>query len=425
MAAQSWANAKGAAKRVVGSLEKAQPFKQVLGKRIPFNEKIKRIGKSFLVPVVMQPPNGVSYIGKDPTAQNLKAGRPMNIQEAEAFSYETDVMEQTPWAVFQRQADSEQAVEAYLQVLMLFLKRTAMTRKEVSMLLGQYSGGLGTVASVVDNTTYATIGLTAATWRGALYWALGPGATLDSFTGTTKNNATGPLILIGVNPTNRTIDVQYSGTLASEVAVNDILVPEGSWDGTTYTDMPGLLAQASNTSGTMFGLSAASFPNWAGNTANVGGIFTEDSEEFYLGQLRNRGGEGKMCVYLPEPTWRDRVGQHSAKRMFDNSYTPNKQVAGEQDFEYSTKTYGRVEHELHPFLADSEVLMQVDDNVTLIGSRDCRLGIPSRLGNGDQDGEDNLLQVPGTNYAESYASHDLAVVNRMPSSAQLLTGITH
>jgi len=424
-AAQSWANAKGAAKRVVSALEKAQPFKQVIGKRLPFNGNIKRVGKSYLVPVVMQPPNGVTYIGKDPTATSLKAGRPMNIQEAEAFSYETDVMEQTPWAVFQRQADNEQAVEAYLQVLMMFLKRTAQTRKEVSMLLGQYSGGLGTVASVVDNTTYMTIGFTAATWRGGLWWALGPGATLDSFTGTTKNNATGPLILIGVNPTNKTIDCQFSGTAASECAAGDIIIPEGSWDGTTYTDMPGLLVQASNTSGTMFGLSAATYPNWAGNTATVGGIFTEDSEEFYLGQLRNRGGEGKMTVYLPEPTWRDRVGQHSAKRIFDDSYTPNKQVGGEQDFDYSTKVYGRVEHELLSFLADGEALMQIDDNCVLIGSRDSRLGIPSRLGIGDQDGEDNLLHVTGTNYGESYASHDLGVVNRMPSSAQLLTGITH
>lgn len=424
-AAATWANAKGAAKRVVSSLEKAQPFKQVLGKRVPFNEKIKRIGKSFLVPVVMQPPNGVTYIGKDPTAQSLKAGRPMVIQEAEAFSYETDVMEQTPWAVFARQEDNTQAVEAYLQVLMLFMKRTAMTRKEVSMLLGQYTSGLGIVSSVVDNTTYMTIAITAATWRGGLWWALGPGATLDSFTSTTKNNATGPLILIGVNPTNKTIDCTFSGTAASECAAGDVLVAEGSWDGTTYTDMPGLLAQASNTSGTMFGLSAATYPNWAANTAAVGGIFTEDSEEFYLGQLRNRGGEGKMSVYLPEPTWRDRVGQHSAKRVFDDSYTPNKQVAGEEGFDYSTNTYGRVEHVLFSFLSDSEALMQVDDNVTLIGARDARLGIPTRLGQGDAEGEDNLLQVPTTNYGESYASYDLGVVNRMPSSAQLLTGITH
>ena len=43
------------------------------------------------------------------------------------------------------------------------------------------------------------------------------------------------------------------------------------------------------------------------------------------------------------------------KRVFDDSYTPNKQVAGEQEFDYSTKVYGRVEHELHPFLASSEV----------------------------------------------------------------------
>jgi hypothetical protein len=423
MAGMTWAQGKAAAKRVVGDLEKAQPFLEVLGKRIPFNGKLKRLGQSFNIPVVMQPPNGVTYIGKDPTASSLLAGRPMNIQEAIAYSYELDVMEQTPWAVFDRMKGGESSVEAYMAILMLFLKRTAQTRKEVSMLLGQY--GLGTVDSVTDNTTYATLVITAATWRGGLWWMLGPGATLDSFTSTTKNNGNGPLVLIGVNPTARSIDVSFSGVLASNITAGDVLYPEGAYDGTTHYDMPGLLVQNSNTTGTSLGLSATTYKNWAANTAAVGGVFTEDAEEYYLGQLRNRGGKGKMTVYLPEPTWRDRVGQHGGKRVFDDSYTPNKQVAGEQEFDYSTKVYGRVEHELLSFLADSEVMLQIDDNCTVVGSRDTKLGIPSRLGD-DVDSEGtNLLHVAGTNYGESYATHDLGVVQRMPSSAMVLTGVTH
>lgn len=423
MAGMTWAAGKAAARRVVSSLEKAQPFVEVLGKRVPFNDKLKRLGQSFNIPVVMQPPNGVTYIGKDPTASSLLAGRPMSIQEAIAYSYELDVMEQTPWAVFDRMKGGESSVEAYMGILMLFLKRTAQTRKEVSMLLGQ--SGLGTIDSVTDNTTYATLVITSATWRGGLWWMLGPGATLDSFTSTTKNNATGPLVLIGVNPVNRSIDVTFSGTLSSEITAGDVLYAEGSYDGSTHYDMPGLKAQNSNTTGTSLSLSATTYPNWAANTASVGGVFTEDSEEYYLGLLRNRGGKGKLTVYLPEETWRDRVGQHGGKRVFDDSYTPNKQVAGEQEFDYSTKVYGRVEHELHPFLASSEVMMQIDDNCTVVGSRDVRLGIPSRLGD-DVDSEgSNLLHVPATNYGESYSTYDLGVVNRMPSSAMFLTGITH
>lgn len=423
MAGMTWAAGKAAAKRVVADLEKAQPFNEVLGKRVPFNGKLKRMGQSFNIPVVMQPPNGVTYIGKDPTASSLLAGRPMSIQEAIAYSYELDVMEQTPWAVFDRMKGGESSVEAYMAILMLFLKRTAQTRKEVSMLLGQY--GLGTIDSVTDNTTYATLVITAATWRGGLWWMLGPGATLDSFTSTTKNNASGAVVLIGVNPTARSIDVTFTGTLASEITAGDVLYPEGAYDGTTHYDMPGLLVQNSNTTGTSLGLSATTYKNWAANTAAVGGVFTEDAEEYYLGLLRNRGGKGKMTVYLPEPTWRDRVGQHGGKRVFDDSYTPNKQVAGEQEFDYSTKVYGRVEHELLSFLADSEVMLQIDDNCTVVGSRDTRLGIPSRLGD-DVDSEgSNLLHVPATNYGESYATHDLGVVQRMPSSAMVLTGVTH
>lgn len=426
MAQQTWANAKGAAKRVVSSLEKTQPFHEVLGKRVPFDSGLQRLGKSYLIPVVLQPPNGVTYVGKDPTATNLKAGRPMNVQEAEAFSYELDVMEQTPWAVFERQKGGQQSVEAYLSILMLFLKRTALTRREASLLLGQNTTGWGTVSSVTDHTTYATIVFTDATWRGGLWWAAGPGATFDSFTGNTKNNSTAALVLLGTNPTNKSIDVQYGGTLGSEVAAADNIFPEGAYDGTTHYDMPGLLVQNSNTTGTVFGLSASTYPNWAGNTFSVGGVFTEDSEEYYLGLLRNRGlVDGKVTMYFPEPTWRDRVAAHSAKRIFDDSYQPNRQKGGEEEFDYSTKRFGRIEHELHPFLADSEVMAQVDANCVVVGSRDSRLGIPSRLGDNVDPENTNLLHVPGTNYAESYASHDLGVVQRLPASAMVLTGVTH
>lgn len=425
MSAASWTTGKAAAKRIVSELEKAQPFHEVLGKRVPFNGKMTRLGRSYLIPVVVQPPNGVTYVGNTPTAQSLKAGRPMQIQEAEAFSYELDVMEQTPWAVFERMRGGEQSVQAYLSILMLFLKRTGLTRREASLLIGQNANGWGVVDTVTDHTTYATLVIKADQWRGGLWWAAGPGATFDSFTSTTKNNSTAALVLVGVNPANHSIDVQYGGTLSSEVTSGDVLVPEGSWDGTTYYDMPGLLVQNSNTTGTSLGLSGATYPNWAGNTFAVGGLFTEDAEEYYLGYLRNRGGEGKMSVYLPEPSWRDRIAQHQGKRMMDSSYTPNKQTTGEQGFDYSTETYGKVEHVLLRFLADSEALLQVDDNCVVVGSRDTSLGIPSRVLGDKSDEGDNLLHVPGTNYGESYCTHDLGVVQRMPSSSAVLTAITH
>lgn len=425
MSAASWTTGKAAAKRVVSELEKAQPFHEVLGKRVPFNGKMTRLGRSFLIPVVVQPPNSVTYIGKDPTATSLKTGRPMQIQEAEAFSYEKDIMEQTPWAVFERMKGGEQSVQAYLGILMLFLKRTGLTRREASLLLGQNANGWGVVDTVTDHTTYATLVIKADQWRGGLWWAAGPGATFDSFTGATKNNGTGPLVLAGVNPANHSIDVTYSGTLASEVTTGDILFPEGAYDGTTHYDMPGLLVQNANTTGTSLGLSGATYPNWAGNTFSVGGLFTEDAEEYYLGYLRNRGGEGNMTVYLPEPSWRDRIAQHQGKRMLDSSYSPNKQKTGEEGFDYQTKEYGRVEHELLSFLADSEVMLQVDANCVVVGSRDTSLGIPSRILGDKADEGDNLLHVPGTNYGESYCTDDLGVVQRMPSSAAVLTAVTH
>lgn len=427
MAAASWATGKGAAKRVYDEIQKLQPFRKILREKVPFKGDLKRIGDSFMVPALLAQPNGATYIGKDPTETTLLAGRPMKVAQAQAYSYEFDLHEFTPWTVFERQAAAgEAAVDSYLGLMQMSMERSCAVRAELSYLRGQATNGWGIVSSVTDHTTYATIVFTADTWSEALYWSVGPGCTLDSFTGTAKNNSTGPLILVGINPGNRSIDVQYSGTIGSECAAADIIYPEGSVaDGAaTLYEMPGLIVQAANTSGTSLGLATSDYPNWAGNTFSVGGVMTTDQLEFYVGRLRNRMVDESLTAYMPDITWRDFASQLSALRFLDDSYQTGKQRTGQQEMEYNTKRMGQVDFELLPFLFDSEMLIQSDKACKVVGSRDVKYGLPSRV-IGASDGQGDLLQVTGKNSAETFATFDLGIVQRRPATAVYLSGITH
>lgn len=426
MSSASWSTGKGAAKRVYDELQKLQPFRKILRERVPFKGDMKRLGESFQVPALLAQPNGATYIGANPTDTSLLAGRPMKVAQAIAYSYEFDLHEYTPWAVFERQsASGEAAVDSYLGLMQMSMERSTSVRAELSYLRGQHTSGWGIVSSVTDHTTYATIVFTDATWSEALWWSVGPGCTLDSFTSTTKNNATGPLILVGINPANKSIDVSYSGTIGSECAAADVIYPEGAWDGTTNYEMPGLLVQAANTSGTSLGLATSDYPNWAGNAFTVGGVMTTDAVEFYIGRLRNRMVDETLTAYMPDLTWRDFSSQLSALRFLDDSYSSGTQQTGQSEMKYNTKRMKVVEFELHPFLFDSEMLIQSDKACKVVGSRDVKYGLPSRVTGGNSDGLGDLLQVTGKNSAETFASFDLGMANRRPSTAVYLSGITH
>lgn len=421
----SWANADGIAKRVYDNVVKnAQPACAIITKRNPIDAGIKKIGESYQVAVLVQPPNSVLYAGASPTVTNLPTVRPMIIEQAQALSYETDVHDQIPWAVFTRAEGGQQSVEDFFAVLETAMLRVAMTRHEFSCLAGQTS--IGTVEAVTDNTSYATLLITAATWRGGLFWALGPGACIDAYTSTTLNNATGPLVLLGVNrSTARSIDVSFSGTLASEVTAADTLWLTGtvSTAFTVYNDMPGLVPQAANVTGTSMGLSATTYPNWGGNTASVGGPMTPDVLEFYLGELRNRAQDGKLTAYMPETVWQQIFAQVQGMRYLDSSYMSGNQKIGNEDITYTTSRFRNVELVIHPLLRDTEMLIQKDEAVVRVGSREPEFGVPLRLA-GTGAMAQKMIMVTGTNSGEAFATVDAGIINREPSCAYSLTGIS-
>lgn len=421
----TWAQAAGDARRVYDTkLRNAQPAQSIIKKRNPISGDIKRIGESFQVAVLVQPPNSVTYVGSSPTKTTLLPVRPMIIVQAQALSYEVDIREETPWATFARLSEQGQAsVDDYFLLLESAMLRVGNTRHEMDLLLGQQS--LGTVESVGGSASAGTITFTAATYRSGLFWALGPGATMDAFTSTTKNNSTAAIVLVGVSQsTARTINITCGGTIGSEIAAGDTIWPEGAWDGTAFYQMPGLVPQAANVTGTSMGLSATTYPNWGGNTAVVGGPMTSDVLESYLGVLRNRAQEGKLTCYMPETVWRQIFEEVQGMRFLDSSYMAGKQKIGNEEIEYTTSKFKNVELVVHPFLGDQEMLIQKDDACVRVGSRDVEFGIPVRLGGNPQSPQSGVLQITGTNAAEAYVTSDVGIINREPACGYSLTGIS-
>jgi hypothetical protein len=422
----------GLAKRVYDStVHDLRPSISMLTERAGF-EKGKRVGESYQVSIALVPPNGFTYAGNAATATGpttLKSGRSMVIKQASAVPFEMDLREVVLWATYSRlQEQGEGAVAQYYTELLSALKMAAATRLEVSGYLGQYSGGLGTVdtAGVTDlGSNLATLLISQATWRPGLWWALGQGATIDSFTSTTKKNVSGALVLQSVDAVNRKITVQYSGALGTQSNAGDVLFPEGAWDGTTFFDMPGLISQGSNTSGTSLGISASSsggFMNWKGNTKSISGNFTLDILEDLCGELRDRGASSrsKLSAYLANKNYGLVLAEVRAQRIVDSSYNSADQKIGNRGVVFESKEVGPIELNPYPLAAWGEVYIQVDPMTQRIGSSDISPTIPGTGGDGGID----LIKPSGTNNFESLMFSDQAFINKRPNHTYFVTGVT-
>ncbi len=424
MAEVTIADVNGIAKRVYDKMgiKDLRPVSAIYQKRIGWEDGSREVGESYRISVALRPPNGFTYPGQQTSATGataMKVARPMIIKQAEIIPFEMDLREQVIYAALSRAAKKGEGAFAQLySELFKGMKLSASNRLEASIVLGQHT--LGVVDSITDLTGQVMkIVFTAATWRPGLWWAVGEGCTLDSFTSTSKNNASGPLILKSVITADRAITVTFTGTAADEVDAGDTVWFEGAWDGTTNYEMPGLISQSGVVSGDSLGLSTDTYGNWKGNTYDVGGPMSHDILEDMLAQLRDRGASGKLTVGVPNKTHSELISELRALRIIDSSYNPEKGKSGFKAIEYVSPDVGSVEIINHPFLAWGEVLINELDSVARVGSSDLTFGLPG------SDGKELFRLVDGYNAAEIQLLSDQAVINKAPNRSMYGTGVTH
>lgn len=415
------AAANGILKRVYDpKLGDVRPKSSILQRRHKF-DSANKVGESYQYGVLVQPPNGFTYLGSSGAVKPLNTPRNSVIRQASITPFELDLREQVSWAAMSRAAEAgDQAIKQLTGELVIGMKNAMANRLEAGLLHGQR--GYGTVESVTDaGGGVADVVISAATWAPGVFWAFGNESTWDAFTGTSKNN-TGTLgILKGINSATRTIKITFSGTLASEIAAGDVLFPAGANAGSgNFDELPGYLIQASNTTGLSLGINAGTFPNWAGNLVDVAGANPSHGVvEELLSILRDRGAEGSLTVYVSNKMFSVLAVELAQLRMIDG----NQVDKGKQGFRmlaYFSPDIGEVEIVNHPMMKQGELLILPDDECKRVGSSDITFGIP-----GMPSGEDLVFYVPGFNAAELGTWMDQAAILRKPSWSLVATGFLY
>jgi len=414
-----FADVNGLAKRIYDrDLKDLRPSSSILQRRIGWEKGTRNIGESYQIAVCLQPPNGFTYAGSAGGLVTLKQARNAIIKQASITPFEMDLREQLVYAALSRAAkEGEGSFKQLTAATFEAMQKAAANRLEMAMIHGQR--GLGTVSSVTDNgSNKATITFTDASWAPGMWWAIGVGGTLDSFNGTSKDNSGGPLVVVNIIAASEQVQVSYTGAFGTQIQANDVIYFEGAWDGTTYNELPGLMAQGANTTGTSLGLSGTTYPNWQGNTDNVGGNVSSDVIETEVATLRDRGASGKMSAMGSNLWFSVLMNELKQLRLFDDSYSPEKGKQGFKSVSYYSPEVGEVELVNHPFFKRGEHLIINEEDCARIGSSDLTFGVPGM--------DEQLFRlVDGSNAVELQLFTDQATVLKAPNHTLVATGITY
>ena len=416
----------GDTKRVYDSkVRKILPSSAILQRRFPLgkDKRANKVGEEYRIPVALNVSNGFTYEGDAGAGGNLANMRPMNIGQAAIKPFTGILRERASLTAMSRaRSEGEGAVESFLTLFTTIMRISGANRLEASQLIGQRpSGVVESVGSLVD-TDKVDIVFTAASWRPGLFWAFGKGSAWSTFQpgGAARKNVDGDILLHSIDSANRTVRFQVVGSAASNFVANDTLHPFGARTGsTTYNEMPGLLTQAGNTTGTMLGIDAAANPNWAGNVKSAAATVSYSVIEDMLCDLRNRGADGRLIVLVPNRAWSVLSEELQAARGFDSSYTSQMGKLGVRALGYVSADVGDVEILNHPFLAQGECVVLPEDEIIPVGSQGLTFGLPGKTE------EQWWERVPGTSFAELQLYADQAIALANPSHSFLRTGLTY
>lgn len=396
------------------SIDDVLPGSAVLQDIIAFDTDNK-LGDSYHQTVVLTHENGFTYGGTGGTSSSLITAVAATQKDATVTSAEMIGRARMQYTTAARAAaGGKQAFAKAWGTILMNLRKAAVKRAELSLLYGQQ--GLG----VVSSNSSGTLTITDASWSPTT-WAGLEGAVLEAFTAITVGSAStqhnADLTISAVSFANKTVTV--TGTNSS-VVQNDVLFFKGAGTAATNfasNEMAGLMKIAAN-SGSLFGIDAASYALWAGNSKSSLGVPTMGKILDAVTDAVDRGLEEKVFLLVCPKTWEVLNADLAAQRKFDGSYRRERAENGAQAISYYGQV-GEIEVRVHPYLRRGDSVMFPKSCLKRVGSTDVGMGVPGT------DGRDVFFHLQDVGAVEARTYTDQALFCEAPAHCSVLSGITY
>lgn len=260
-------------------------------------------------------------------------------------------------------SDRKRAFVAGTSYMIENMTETAAFVQELQLMYGQ--GDVGVVNARVSGTgtTSQVFSITTATFIAAMWSGLEQGY-IDVYTGSTQRNLSSDFQITAVDIANKQITVSGAAAELDAVAASDSIYLRG----TKSAGMVGLRTIASNT-GSMFGIDAASYSLWAGNTFSAAsGSLSFVKMLQGLNQPVNRGLMSDVIAYCSPASWTDMNNDLAALRRYANK-AGGKLEQGAEGLEFYGQS-GSIEIVPHIYMKPSEAVIVPRDSMIRVGASD-------------------------------------------------------
>lgn len=347
-------------------LEDLIPDGVKLMNKIPFAKKEAQLGNFYHQPVILGQEHGVTFAQAGEDAFNLNAPVAGKIKDATVRGTQLVLRSVMGYASASRASQGgPKAFESATKFLIGNMLRSISKKLEIELLYGQM--GYATVASVASTV----LTLTTAEWAPGI-WAGAEDMPIE-IRDTSGATSRGETRVVSVDFDARTITVESA--LAGVVAT-DVIWHKGAYD----NEFAGLHKILTNT-GTLFGISAASYNLWKGNTYSAGSAALSFNKlQDGIARAVEKGLDSDVLVMVNPRAWADLLNEQAALRQYDSSYSSSKSENGSRSIMFHGQS-GMIEIIPSIYIKEGYAYVISIDEMSRIGSSDVTF---KRPGKGDE-----------------------------------------
>lgn len=398
------------------------PEVAIVQKKVKF-QQTERIGKSYNFPVILTNEAGVTYLAAGAGVSTLNSAVAAVMKEASVDANQIIIRGQMDYEAAAKAQASKAAFKSATQLLVENLVETGSRRLEMAFLYGQSSTGLGTADSSVNtNTTTTVVTMLASGWAPGI-WSGSEGALINFYKVSddtlVSSAANADFTISVVDYTNRKLTV--TGTTTGITAL-DIALAAGDcyihWKGAKGVEPVGLQKIATNT-GTLFGISAATYGLWTGSTYSFASAAVTVAKLLNMaGMAVSKGGLMEEAdIILSPKTFMNLSGTMTDNRRWNGGSKETEGVAGFEQISLMGPN-GKLNLLAHPMTKEGECLLVPFKRVKRIGTQEFSFETPGRK-------DELFLHIPDMNAYELRLYGAQAIICEKPAQMVYGSGIVN
>ena len=413
-------------------VEDAVPVTKKIGEIVEFVPSELQNGKQYEQPVVLTAEQGFTYSLDTQTAYALNDSIGMAMQSAIVPGADLVLCSTVGYNQAARASHSATAFKTVMSTKFENMMKSSQKRLEIAYLYGgdhiaQAAAQAVAIASsmlpiIIDDDEWATGIWTGSENAEVVFVKASDNTEVDSLrsfkVAQVDVDAKTVYFAAGTYGTPGTLTTLETAIEAYACNIHFYGSVSGSAGTFAYAEMSGLKKIMTNT-GSLFGINAATYDLWRGNSVTVTGQLTMAKVLSAVSKPVQRGLDSDVVLFVNPSTWADLASNLAALRRFDGSYSKSKNSNGSKEIEYYGQN-GMIKIISYNIVKEGDAFIFPTDKVIRVGARELSMKDPTKPGS-----DEIFFTIP--NYAgvglRTYTNQ--AIFVELPAQTVYITGIVN